>query len=303
MAQAARIAGVELGGTKCTVVLADGETVAARHTIPTATPSETLTVLRRQLDDWNRAEPLTALGIASFGPLQVHPTAQGFGRMLRTPKPGWSGADVTGPLTNGLACPWALDTDVNGAAIAEHRWGAARSIDTACYVTVGTGVGGGFVVNGRPLHGALHPEIGHIRIRRVPGDEFAGACPAHGDCIEGLVCGPALRERFGHPLQDVGDSHPLWANVVADLAELMGILTLTVSPERILLGGGVSMARPFLLPLIRRGTAERLASYLPFFSAEAAAEIICPPALGEDAGPMGAVALGILAAEGQTKGT
>jgi fructokinase len=291
----ARIAGVELGGTKTILVLSEGKEILERLTIPTTTPGDTLAAVRRQLAIWSESGALQAVGIASFGPLQLDRQATTFGHMLETPKPGWRGADISGGVTEGLACPWRLDTDVNGAALAEYHWGAGEGAATLCYVTVGTGLGGGLLAGGRLLHGAMHPEIGHIRIRRVPGDTFPGVCPMHGDCIEGLVSGPALGARFGRPIQDVRDDDPLWGNVAADLSELAATLLLAVSPQRLLFGGGVISARPFLLPMMRKDALESLSGYLPFFNAQSAEEVISLPALGQDAGPMGALALALRA--------
>lgn len=289
---------MELGGTKTILLIAEGERVIDRLTIPTATPQDTLARVRHQLAAWRAVEPISALGIASFGPLQLDPAVAGFGHMLQTPKPGWSGADIVGGVAADLDCPTLLDTDVNGAALAEHCWGAGQGVDTLCYLTVGTGLGGGVLTGGKVLHGAMHPEIGHTRVRRLPGDDFPGACPVHGDCIEGLVCGPALRLRFGRPMAEVPDDDPRWAHVAADLSELAATLLLTLSARLVLFGGGVSTARPFLLPLIRRNVLERLGGYLAVVTEETVDDIIRAPGLGQDAGPMGALALALRALDG-----
>ncbi|WP_448663853.1 ROK family protein [Sphingomonas sp. CJ20] len=293
MAQALRLAGVELGGTKAICVLAQGETIVERVTLPTTDPHTTLSALRAQLDAWHAQAPLAALGIASFGPLRLDPAAPDFGHILATPKPGWSGAPVAPMLTQGLPCAWRIDTDVNGAALAEHRWGAGRDCDSLCYITIGTGLGGGVLIGGRPVHGAMHPEIGHLRLCRAGGDSFAGACPFHGDCIEGLVSGPALAARFGMDPALAPDDHPAWRHVAADLAELCGAILLTISAERILFGGSVAVSRPFLLPWARALVAERLGSYLPFLGGDALDRIVQPAGLGTEAGPRGAVALAL----------
>ncbi|WP_294054455.1 ROK family protein [Sphingomonas sp.] len=294
---ATRLAGVELGGTKSIAVLTDGTTIGERFVVPTTTPQETLARLKAQLLAWHSHAPLSAIGIASFGPLQLAPERPGFGSILATPKPHWSGAAVARALTDSVDCPWRIDTDVNGAALAEYRWGAGRDCDTLCYVTIGTGLGGGLLIGGRAVHGAMHPEIGHLRLRRAPGDDFAGACPFHGDCIEGLIAGPALAARFGADPATVPDDHPAWRHIAFDLAELTGAILLAVSAERILFGGSVALSRSFLLPEVRRLTVARLGAYLPFLTAETAAEIILSAALGPDAGPMGAVALALAALE------
>lgn len=285
------VAGVELGGTKTIVALGSGSRVVASETIPTGTPAATLDAANAILVRWATTQPVRALGIAAFGPVALDPGSPRFGQTLATPKQGWDGVDLPAALTRGLTLPWALDTDVNAAAMAEHRWGAATGLDAFWYVTIGTGVGGGLLIDGKPLHGALHPEVGHMRLRRVPGDAFAGHCPFHGDCIEGLVSGPALAARFGEPVEGVGEDDPRWHDVADDLAELAAALLLATSPRAILFGGTVSLRRPSLMPLLRQTAAGRLAGYLPFVSAATVDEIIRPAGLGADAGPLGAIAL------------
>jgi len=291
MAKGTRFAGIELGGTKAIAVLAKGNAIVDRTVIPTTDSDATLSALRAQLDEWDCLEPIDAVGIASFGPVQLDPQQPAFGHILATPKPGWTGAAVAPTLTDGLACPWRIDTDVNGAALAEYRWGAGAQCDSLCYITIGTGVGGGLLLESRPVHGAMHPEIGHLRLRRLPGDAFAGTCPFHGDCIEGLVSGPALAGRFGQDIREVADAHPIWRNVAADLAELCGTILLTTSAQRILFGGSVAMSRAFLLPWALALVVERLGSYLPFLRDNGADGIIVPAGLGVEAGPLGAIAL------------
>lgn len=286
-----RFAGIELGGTKAIAVLAEGDRIVDRSVIATGAPGPTLAALRTRLGEWQARAPLAALGIASFGPIQLDPATPDFGRLLATPKPGWTGAAVAATLTEGLACPWRMDTDVNGAARAEYRWGAGAGCDSLCYITIGTGLGGGVLIGGRPVHGALHPEIGHLRLRRVAADHFAGACPFHGDCIEGLVSGPALGARFGLDPAAAPDSHPVWRHVAADIAELCGAILLTISAQRILFGGSVAVSRPFLLPWARTLVVERLADYLPFLDDDTVDSVIRPAALGAEAGPLGAIAL------------
>lgn len=293
-----RIAGIELGGTKSIAILASDAEILERVTFPTRRPEETLPQLRAQLQEWHTNGGFEAIGIASFGPLQLSKSRPGFGAMLTTPKPFWSGAAISDELTGSFDCPWAIDTDVNGAGLAEYLWGAGAGCESVCYITIGTGLGGGIIVNGRPLHGAMHPEIGHIRIRRARGDTFAGACPFHGDCIEGLVSGPALAARFGGAADGVEDGHPVWSFVADDIAELVCTLLLTTSPERLLLGGGVTTSRSFLLPMVRERVVDRIGSYLPFLNAESADDIIRSPAFGNDAGPQGAIALGLTAFNG-----
>lgn len=287
-----RLVGVELGGTKSIAVLFESDRIVARETMPTASPDIVLPLLRRQLNQWKQDGALDGLGIASFGPLQLDRSKHDFGSMLATPKPGWTGAKVATLLAQGLACPWMIDTDVNGAALAEYDRAQDCNIEVLCYITVGTGVGTGLVIGGQAIHGAMHPEVGHLRLRRSPGDGFPGACPFHGDCIEGLVSGPAIAARFGMPGELVHDDHPYWAHVASDLAELCTALLLTVSAERILFGGGVATHRPKLLEQCRPILLQRLSGYLPFVADTSGVErIVGPATLGTDAGPLGAIAL------------
>ena len=286
-----RFAGVELGGTKTLVLLADGDRIVERHKIDTRSPTETLGAANEYLKRWDRDAAIEAVGIASFGPIMLRRDDPLFGHMLPTPKAGWAGTDILGSLMQGLNCPVVIDTDVNGAALAECRWGAGQGIDCLWYITIGTGLGGGLLIGGQPSHGAMHPEIGHIHIKRRPRDAFNGACPFHGDCIEGLVSGPALAARFGKPAEAVDDADPRWHDVAMDIAELIATLFLTTSAERILLGGTVVTKRSFLLTRIHEAIVESLAGYLPFVTTDTISQRVCLAGLGDDAGPAGAIAL------------
>ncbi len=289
------VAGIELGGTKCIATLARGRTILRQQRWPTGTP-DTLDLMSGMLAAWARESPFAAIGIASFGPLHLDPTKPGFGHMGNTPKPGWAGVDIHGHFARRFAVPIGIDTDVAGAALAEGRWGASVSCGVHGYATIGTGVGLGLVVDGRPVHGRLHPEAGHMRIRRQAGDDFAGGCPSHGDCLEGLVSGPGLIARAPRPLAQVADDDPLWERVAIDLAEWTAMLILALSPERLVLGGGVIQSRRALLPRIRAHALGLLGGYLDDLDADAMAALLVPPALGADAGPLGAIVLGIDAA-------
>lgn len=297
-------AGVELGGTKMILLRARGRDIIERVSIPTTTPGETLAAAANRLRAWQAEEAFAALGIASFGPLRLDRAADDFGHMLPTPKPGWTGADIYGALSGALPCPAAIDTDVNGAALAEARWGAGAEgempSDALCYLTIGTGLGGGFALHGRALHGAMHPELGHIAIRRAPGDDFSGACPFHGDCIEGLVCGPALAQRFGVAGDQIQADDPRWDHVAHDIARLVGTILLTTASRQVLIGGGVGMGRAALLDAVRAKVVAQLGGYLPFVDAGSIKSIVRLPALGDQAGPLGAVALAMDALEART---
>ena len=286
-------AGVELGGTKGIALVWRAGRIVEQHQVPTTDPEQTL----GSLGEWLACHPLrddfAGLGIASFGPVRLDPATPDFGRILATTKPGWSGAAVLGRLAQAFTCPVAIDTDVNAAALAEYRWGAGQGCSSLIYLTLGTGVGGGIAIDDRPVHGALHPELGHLRLRRAAGDTFAGACSFHGDCIEGLIAGPALAARFGGSIHDAAPDDPRRDFVASDLAQLFAALILTLAPQKILVGGGVGLGVPGLLDAAIAKLPGLLGGYLPEFDPHA---LIGPPALGAKAGPLGAIALAIAAA-------
>jgi fructokinase len=280
-----RVVGVELGGTKCVVTLADGREILDQARVATTTPAETLSAIRAILHGWQFA----ALGVASFGPVDLDPASPTSGFITSTTKPGWRDTDILGPLTAGLGVPNAFDTDVNGAALAEMRWGVGQGMADFAYVTVGTGIGVGLVVNGRPTRGFLHGELGHIRPPRLPGDDWPGACPYHGDCVEGLASGTAIRARLGaREFADVPAGDPLWDGVAHALAQLCHVIVCAAAPRRIAIGGGVIERQPHLLPRIAPLLVESLAGYMPLPDPET---YICSPALGPMAGPLGPIAM------------
>jgi fructokinase len=284
------LGGIETGGSKweCAVGTRPDE-VKATETIPTTTPAETI---GRAVAFFERTGPVDAIGIGSFGPIDGKPSSPSWGHITTTPKPGWAHTDVGQEVHRRLSVPVAFDTDVNAAALGEHRWGAAQGLDTFCYITIGTGIGGGGMARGRLLHGLLHPEFGHIRIPRdVQADPFPGACPYHGDCWEGLASGRAIEARWGraaHELAGRGDVWELEAHYIA-----LGLVCVicVLSPQRIILGGGVGTA-PELLLRVRPRVVELLNGYL---AAPAVTEQIdhylVPPALGRRSGVLGAIAL------------
>jgi fructokinase len=256
------VAAIEIGGTNVLVSAgrAPGAMAPARH-IPTTTPAETLprivAALHALLGEGHAFE---AIGLASFGPVGVSPGRETFGRILSTPKPGWSGADLIGSLSE-FGLPVALETDVNAAAVGEGAFGAARGLEDFAYVTCGTGVGVGLCVGGRPVHGRLHPEGGHLRTARVPGDDFPGACPWHGDCVEGMISGPALAQRTRRDPSELPADDPVWATTGSYLGQLLAGIALLASPRRIVVGGGVG-ARPELLAAARAALGRELNGYL-----------------------------------------
>lgn len=284
------IAGLELGGTKCVAILGTGpDDVRACETVPTTHPTTTLAALEKVLDGWR----FDALGIASFGPLDLDPRSPGFGSISATPKPGWTGTDLTHRLAMRYGKPLAIQTDVVGAALAEQRWGAAQGLSSHCYITIGTGVGVGLISGNRPVQGVAHGEAGHMRVCRAPGDDFGGLCPFHGDCVEGLISGPALAKRFGRPGGKIPDEGGEWGLFVHDLAGLLHNLVVTAAPERIAIGGGVMASRERLFPKLRAALAASIADYGSF--ASYSKQLDCrlgPPALGMMAGPLGALAVG-----------
>ena len=291
---------VEAGGTKFVCAIADERgTILAESRFSTADPDSTLARVRKffKLDHGNIF--LSALGVACFGPVVLDRHAANYGFIGNTPKSGWSNTDVAAMLAREFSCPVGFDTDVNAAALAEHRWGAASDTQNLVYVTVGTGIGGGVLINAVPLHGLMHPEIGHIYPRRHELDSsFSGVCPFHGDCLEGLASGPAILARTGKELQQLDATHVQWQIEADYLGQLCAQLVLSVSPQRIILGGGV-MAEA-LFPPLRQRTLHWLRGYINRREIlEGMERYIVPPALGARAGVLGALCLAMEAGEGR----
>lgn len=237
---------IEAGGTKfmCAVGTQDGR-ILDQTRIQTRDPETTLEEVCSYLSAaGHRVGRLQAVGIASFGPLDLEPSSPTFGYITRTPKVGWSDCELAGRIRRRLDCPVYLDTDVNGAALGELHWGAARGLSSVVYVTVGTGIGVGAVHNGLPIHGLMHPEMGHIYVKRHPQDaSFNGICPFHGDCLEGLANGPAVLARTGKSLAEATAEDPIWTLEADYLGQLCANLVLSHSPQRIILGGGLMHER------------------------------------------------------------
>ena len=284
------LGGIEAGGTRWTCAVGDGGGELTRvQSFATTTPAETIA---RAAEFFAAAGDLEALGVGSFGPVELDPASPRWGTITTTPKPGWADTDVVGPLAAALDVPIAFDTDVNAAAVGEWRHGAARGLDTFCYVTVGTGIGGGVFANGRPVHGLLHPELGHMRIPHDRArDPFPGSCPFHGDCLEGLASGTALRARWGRPGEELTDPE-VWELEAEYLALGLLNVVLVLAAERIVLGGGVSGA-PGLIPRVRTRLRELLAGYIDHPALESAGidAYLVPPALGPRSGVVGAIEL------------
>jgi fructokinase len=288
------LAGVELGGTKCVCILGTGpDDIRAKVVVPTTEPGQTLGNIESILDQWRTDYgPVAALGIASFGPLDLRPDSSRYGYILATAKPGWINTDVAGRLGRRVTGPVGVDTDVNGAALAEGRWGGAQGLDNFAYITVGTGVGVGLIVGGRTVVGFSHPELGHLRTRRMTGDAWGGNCPFHGDCVEGVASGPAIAARTGATPERVEPDHPVWEAVAFALGELLHTLVLTTAPLKILLGGGVMTARPHLFERIREHLHASLNGYVDPHALDGGLDnYVVPPGLGALAGPLGALAV------------
>lgn len=287
------IAGVELGGTKCIAILGSGpDDVIDERRIPTTTPETTLAAIEAVLDDWSG---FAAIGIASFGPISIDRRATDYGHVTVTTKPGWSGTDVGVRLARRYGVPTGFHTDVVGAALGEARWGAGQGLADLAYVTVGTGVGAGMIAGGRPVDGLTHSEFGHIRPVRLSGDDWIGSCPFHGGCVEGLASGTAIAARTGRRGAEIAADDPVWDGVVHALAQLCHVLAFSGVPRRIVLGGGVMVGNPHLLPRLREATARSLGGYVALPEIIDTTTFIVSAALGDRAGPLGAIVLGGLA--------
>jgi fructokinase len=286
------VGGIEAGGTKFVCLVGtDAGDILAQTRVPTRGPHETIdAALAFFRAAAAQGAPVEAAGIAAFGPLDLRP-GPGYGRILSTPKPGWSGVDLVRPVRAALGVPVAVDTDVNAAAIAEARWGAGRGAGSLAYVTVGTGIGVGALVDGRPLHGLVHPEIGHVGVPREPGDDFPGACPFHADCLEGMASGPAMAARWGRGAEDLEGAVRERAIDLEAAYLASGIRTIVyaLAPERVILGGGV-LNLSGLVPRIRERLAARLGGY-PGLAEHAREGFVREAGLGQVAGARGALAL------------
>ena len=278
---------VEAGGTKFVLGVAHGkDNILATTRIMTTTPCETI---GKMLDWFGEQEALSAIGVASFGPLDLDPASLSWGHIGATPKPHWSNIDIAGPLKARFGCQVAINTDVNSAAFAEFLWGAGQDHRVILYFTIGTGIGGGAVIDGKCLRGLSHPEMGHIRLARHPDDiGFAGICPFHGDCFEGLASGPAVDARWGKSLSELPASHPAHDIIAFYLAQMAVSMQAIFEPGRIILGGGV-MNTAGLIDRVREKASEMAAGY---FKGNPCA-VISLPGLGDQSGLLGALALAL----------
>lgn len=280
---------IEAGGTKFVCGVGTGPDDLELVRIPTTTPEETIS---RTVAFFRGHPEIQAVGIGSFGPVDLHPQSPTFGHITSTPKPGWQDTDLGGEIRRALGVPTGFDTDVNAAALGEARWGAAQGVADFVYLTVGTGVGGGIMAHGRVLHGLVHPELGHIRIPHdLARDPYPGICPAHGDCLEGLASGPAMQARWGVPAVELPLDHPAWGLQAHYLGLALTTWVCTLSPSLIVIGGGV-MQQPHLFPMIRQELGRLLNGYVRAPEIlEGLDRYVVPPQLGGRAGVLGALVL------------
>lgn len=286
--------GIEAGGTKFVCAVGSGpDDLRDEVRFPTTTPEETIPQAIAFFEEQAAKHgALTAVGVASFGPVDPNPKSPKFGYITTTPKPGWANTDLAGAIKHALNVPVGFDTDVNGAALGEWRWGAAQGLDTFVYLTIGTGIGGGVMTNGQLLHGLVHPELGHIQLPHDwEQDPYKGRCPYHGDCLEGMASGPAIGERWKTPAYELPPEHPAWELEAHYLAVALQAFICTISPQRIIMGGGV-MEQPQLFPLLRQKVLAYLNGYVQHPAIlEDIDSYIVPPGLGNQAGVLGAIAL------------
>ena len=274
---------VEAGGTKFRVAVVDADmAVADSVRIPTTDPNTTLMAVA---EFFGRAQPVAALGIASFGPVDLDPDSPGYGSVAATPKPGWSGVPILRRLSEALGVPAGIQTDVEAAAVAEQTLGPQPRPRWLAYVTVGTGIGAAVAVDGTPCRGRHHSELGHIPVRRVDGDDYPGRCPFHRDCLEGMACGPAMAERWGLDPSEAGGRDDIWQLEAAYLAQLVRVLAYSFAPDRIVFGGGVG-SRPGLAEMVRAESHVDLGGYADYSIDDDT--FITAPALGDDSGLLGA---------------
>jgi len=293
------LAGVELGGTKCVCILGTGpDDIRAQERVPTTQPRETLAAIEAVLDRWRlEHEPFAALGLASFGPLDLDRSRASYGHITSTTKPGWRDTNLVARLQNRYNVPVGFNTDVNGAALSEGRWGAAAGLADFAYITVGTGVGVGLIVAGQPVFGCHHTELGHIRVARLPGDDWPGTCSFHGACVEGLVSGTAIEARVGMRPDLLTPAHPVWSQVAHTLGQLLHSIVLSTAPLRIIVGGGVMSAQMHLFERVRNELRTSLNGYIEADEIDKhLASYVVPPGLGTLAGPLGALLLAATAA-------
>jgi len=285
--------GIEAGGTKFVCMIGTGpKDIRLIERFPTSNPADTLARALAFFQKGFSIQPLSAIGVACFGPIDLNPASPTFGYITTTPKSGWANTDIMGILRTALNIPVLMDTDVNAAALSEQMWGSTHRYDPLIYLTVGTGIGGGAIVNGKPIHGLVHPEIGHLRIpHNWETDPFAGICPYHGDCFEGLASGPAIYKRWGQSAENLPDDHPAWDLEAHYIALALMNVIVSFSPLRIIIGGGV-MQHTSLFPGVRKRVLGLINTYIhSSVILDHIDDYIIPPGLGTQSGVLGAIAL------------
>ena len=285
-----RIGALEAGGTKMVMAVGnENREILDRVSIPTLKPENTIPLIV----DYFKKNNVERLGIGSFGPVCIDKDSQKYGHILETPKTEWRFYDILGNLEKGLNIPCYIDTDVNVAAIGEAAWGSAKDVKNCVYITVGTGIGAGIITDGKPLHGLMHPEAGHILIKRHKEDSFGGVCPYHKDCLEGMASGPSIEKRWGISAKELSDNKAVWDIEAYYLAQAIVNYILILSPQRIILGGGV-MHQKQLLPLIRENVKELLNGYICMPELEDMDSFIVAPKLEDNQGIMGCIKLALM---------
>ena len=284
---------LEAGGTKMVCAIGDENgKILEQISIPTITPEETMP----KVVEYFKGKDIKSIGIACFGPIDLNKESETYGYITSTPKKGWGNYNIVGFVKEALGVPVGFDTDVNGSLLGEATYGCARGLSDAVYFTIGTGVGGGVITNGKLLHGMMHPELGHIRIGKRDYDKGASICPFHDDCFEGLACGPSIEKRWGRKAIELADNDEVWKLEADYIGRALVNFCLTLSPKKIILGGGV-MHQKQLFPLIRKSFEENMAGYIKAKELENLEEYIVPASLNDDQGIMGAIKLAIDACE------
>ena len=295
---------LEAGGTKMVCAIGDENgVILAQESIPTTTPDETMPKVieyfaSRVSPETPENERIAALGIACFGPIDVRKNAKTYGNILNTPKIAWRDFPMVKTMKDALGIPIGFDTDVNGSLLGEATWGSAKGLTDAVYFTIGTGIGMGAMSGGNLIHGMLHPEAGHLIMARVAGDDYKGHCPNHGACFEGMACGPAIEDRWGKNAKELADRPEVWELEAKYIAQALTDITMTLSPQKIILGGGV-MGQSQLFPLVRKYLAEYINDYITTKELRNMNAYVCPAALNGNQGIMGAVKLAVMAAEAE----
>ena len=285
--------GIEAGGTKFVCAIgSDPDNILAEIRFATTSPGETLDQAVAFFEHYRSDYELEAIGIASFGPIDLNLDSPTYGFITKTPKRGWSDSNIVGLFADTFCIPIGFDTDVNGALLGEYRWGAVQGLNNSIYLTIGTGIGGGAMVGGKLVHGLVHPEMGHMRLPHdLINDPFHGWCPFHGDCFEGLAAGPAIENRWGQKAVNLFPDHPAWDLEAHYIAQALHTLICVLSPQRIVLGGGI-MNQNQLFPLVRQKVSNSLNGYVKHdVILKGMDSFIVPPVLGNQAGVLGAIAL------------